>query len=298
MRRTLRIFPIYYLTIFVLLLFSKSTGTNIKADFLYYFTYTSNFLFFKTKEWDGIISHLWTLAVEEQFYLIWPWIILFINRKYLLHSIGIFILIGIVSQYLLSGIKMYAILTFACFDSFGLGALLAWIITYAKDKIAKFYSSLSVITLISTFLFILNIFWSEWLIPFRTIVSIMALWAITYIVLHHETNSLKFKIILNNKMLIFLGKISYGIYLYHNIVPKMLNSKIIDKYFNPLLPDLLNKKYWKILILVENFILVVVVSWLSFVLIEKSFLSLKKYFEFPNKSRAEQKVLRKQVSKV
>jgi len=97
-RRTLRIFPIYYLTIFVLLLFSKSTGTNIQSAFAYFLTYTSNFYFFKIQTWDGMVSHLWSLAVEEQFYLIWPWIILFSNKKYFLHIITIFILIGVLSN--------------------------------------------------------------------------------------------------------------------------------------------------------------------------------------------------------
>ena len=42
-RRALRIFPIYYLTIFLLLLFASSTGTGIKENFLYFVTYKSKF---------------------------------------------------------------------------------------------------------------------------------------------------------------------------------------------------------------------------------------------------------------
>ncbi len=36
-----------------------------------------------TNSWGPYAVHLWTLAVEEQFYIIWPWIILFIPTKYL-----------------------------------------------------------------------------------------------------------------------------------------------------------------------------------------------------------------------
>lgn len=288
-RRTLRIFPIYYLTIFALLLFSKSTGTNIQSAFVYFVTYTSNFYFFNIQGWDGMVSHLWSLAVEEQFYLIWPWIILFSNKKYFLHIISIFIFIGVLSQYLMSGVKMSSVLTFTCFDAFGLGAILSWIITYSNDKLKKFYFIISIVSAISFFFFLLGLIQNKWtFIPLRTIVSLITLWIITYIVIYHNTNSLKFKFILNNRVLIFLGKISYGLYLYHNIIPSTLNSKIINIYINPLLPDLLYKKYWGQLFLLENTILLVVISWLSFIFIEKRFLNLKKYFEYQKENSVQQ----------
>lgn len=294
-RRTLRIFPIYYLTIFALLLFSKNTETDIESAFVYCLTYTSNFYFFYIQRWEGIISHLWSLAVEEQFYLIWPWIILFCNKKYLLHIITIFILIGVLSQYLMSGIKMSSLLTFTCFDAFGLGAFLAWMTTYAKEKLTKFYLIISVIASIATLFFILDAIEQKWtILPLRTIVSFITIWVITYIIIHRETKSLKFKFILNNKILIFLGKISYGLYLYHNIIPGTLNSKIINKYLNPLLPDLLYKKYWGQLFLLENVILLITISWLSFTLLEKRFLNLKKYFDYKNKNSVQKKYLQMQ----
>jgi peptidoglycan/LPS O-acetylase OafA/YrhL len=85
--------------------------------------------------------------------------------------------------------------------------------------------------------------------------------------------------ILNNKVLLFMGRISYGLYLYHNPI-RALNFATINKYLNPMLPDWLWKTNWKYLFLAENLALTVLVSWLSFVLIEKRFLNLKKYFEY------------------
>jgi peptidoglycan/LPS O-acetylase OafA/YrhL len=294
-RRTLRIFPIYYLTIFALLFFSKSTGTNIQSAFVYLVTYTSNFYFFNIQGWDGMVSHLWSLAVEEQFYLIWPWIILFSSKKHFLHIISIFIFIGVLSQYLMGGVKMSSVLTFTCFDAFGLGAILSWVITYSKDKLKKFYLIISMVSAISFFFFIIGLIQNKWtFIPLRTIVSLITLWLITYIIINRDTNSLKFKFILNNRVLIFLGKISYGLYLYHNIIPSTLNSKIINIYINPLLPDLLYKKYWGQLFLLENAILLIAFSWLSFIFIEKRFLNLKKYFEYQNENSVQQKYLQKQ----
>ena len=282
-RRTLRIFPIYYLLIFIMLVFAESTGTHIRYNFVYFLTYSSNFYFFYTQQWDGILSHLWSLAVEEQFYLIWPWIILFANKKYLFPIIIVFILIGTLSQYLLTGVPMGDALTFTCFDAFGFGAILSWIITFASEKLEKFYKIISCISIVFLLLFLLSLVQHECLyIPFRTLVSFMAMWVIAYIILNYEANSLKFKFILNNRILIFLGKISYGMYLYHEIVPNVLNLKIINVYLNPLLPDVLYKTHWEQLYLIENCILLILVSWLSYTFIEKRFLSLKKYFNYEN----------------
>ncbi len=286
LRRTLRIFPIYYLAIFLLLIFAKSTGTNIQSSYIYFLTYTSNFYFYNTQQWDGILSHLWTLAVEEQFYLIWPLIILFINKKYLLHIAALFILTGIISQSVLDGIRMNVILTHTCFDAFGLGAILSWIITYAPEKLKKFYSVITYPAIGCLLLLIHGIVEHKWiLLPQRTLTSVVALWIITYIVLNSDRETFTFKVFLNNRVLMFLGKISYGIYLYHNIIPTMVNLKFINIYLNPLLPDLLFITYWEQLFLLENTMLLITISWLSYTIIEKRFLSLKKHYALQNEKQ-------------
>lgn len=148
---------------------------------------------------------------------------------------------------------------FTCFDAFGLGALLAWMLF--------FYGLVTAIVLV----------------PVRTIVSFIALWLIAYIVLNQENDRLKINAILSNRVLIFLGEISYGIYLYHHIIPTALNLKIINRYFNPLLPDFLYKAHWLKLFVAENTILLIVISWLSYILIEKRFLNLKRQFAYEKK---------------
>lgn len=280
-RITLRIFPIYYLTIFCLLTFSEATGTHIQDAFPYFLTYTSNFYFYILQNWDGMVSHLWSLAVEEQFYLIWPWIILLSDKKYHLGIISFFIFLGIFSHYFLLHETMSSVLTFTCFDAFGLGALLAWVTTYAKEKLKRFFRSVLVVAAAALLVYLIGAMqFNSILIPLRTVVSLGTIVLISYIVIYQENNALQFKIILNNRILIFLGKISYGLYLYHTLVPGLLNSKIINVYFNPLLPDILYKKYWSILYLFENALLLIALAWLSFIFIEKPFLYLKKYFEY------------------
>ncbi|MBI3883306.1 MAG: acyltransferase, partial [Sphingobacteriales bacterium] len=257
-RRSLRIFPIYYLIIFFLLFFQKQTGMDVQSGLVYYLTYTSNFYFFHKGNWDGI-SHLWSLAVEEQFYLIWPWLILFINRKYYLHIILSFIAVSVAAQYFLADVKLSSVLTITCFDAFGLGALLAWVITFRVKELNRFYKGISIAACIAFIFFITGLIQQKWAyIPVRPLISIISLWVITYVVLNQETGKLKFKFFFNNSILIFLGKISYGIYLYHDIIPGTLNAKIINVYFNPLLPDILAKKYWGQLFLIENIILLIV----------------------------------------
>jgi peptidoglycan/LPS O-acetylase OafA/YrhL len=224
-----------------------------------------------------MLSHLWSLAVEEQFYLIWPFVIIFFNKKYLLFAISLFIIIGSVSQHLLTKVPYGSILTISCFDAFGFGALLALVISYAKDRLNYFYKYLSIIALLVFSLFIVGVFY-YWVLPQRTVISIISVWLITYVIVNVQNDTLRLKFLFNNKILLFLGKISYGLYLYHNIIPQLINSQIINKYFNPLLPDILFKKYWGQLYLVENTILLVLISWLSYSFFEVKFLKLKKYF--------------------
>jgi peptidoglycan/LPS O-acetylase OafA/YrhL len=81
-RRTLRIFPIYYLTLIFLYLFSFK---GLDGKTIWYALYASNIYTFIHQKWDGIIGPLWSLAVEEQFYLVWPFLILLVPAKRLMY---------------------------------------------------------------------------------------------------------------------------------------------------------------------------------------------------------------------
>ncbi|TDQ11996.1 acyltransferase family protein [Pedobacter metabolipauper] len=275
-RRTLRIFPIYYLTITILYLIGENTGTDIRSSIGYFLTYTSNFYFFNISAWDGLLSHLWSLAVEEQFYLFWPFLMLYINSKYLRPMIFIFIAVGIGSQYLLQDVPMNRILTITCFDGFGLGALLAWQIRYRS--ISKLYMVLSVACMVAVAVFCFGVYQKQWtFIPLRTLISIISLWIILYIYRYESSDQLRFKFILNNKVLIFLGKISYGLYLYHNMIPVFHNRFLIG-YLGINIPGYFGSYEGKIFQL-ENICLLIGISWLSFVLIENPFLKMKSKFD-------------------
>lgn len=77
-RRTIRIFPIYYLTIFLLYIIGDK---DVHQWFIYCITYTYNYAWNYFNIPVNSISHFWSLGVEEQFYLFWPFIILGLRTR-------------------------------------------------------------------------------------------------------------------------------------------------------------------------------------------------------------------------
>lgn len=272
-KRVLRIFPIYYLTIFFLYFLGNSLPSNIENSIGYHLTYTSNFYFYNAQHWDHVTSHLWSLSVEEQFYLIWPWIVLFINNKFLKNAIYIFIAIGIFSQFMAIN-SWNILLPSSCFDAFGLGALLSWNITFNKSNIKKFYKRLSIVIIpIVCGVFIIGFTFGYLNVKPRFVISLLMFWMLTAIILKKESTSFVFRYLWNNKFLIFLGKISYGLYLYHNILPH------ITVKFREYLPVISQNIHLKTAsYIMWDFALVILISWISFKFIEQPFLRLKKSF--------------------
>jgi peptidoglycan/LPS O-acetylase OafA/YrhL len=280
-RRTLRIFPIYYIVVILLLIFSESTDSSIGTSYPYFFTYTSNFYFFNTGKWDGVLSHLWSLAVEEQFYLLWPSLMLFVGRKYLPYIIYCFIATGLISQFILRNNELGNVFTTTCFDAFGAGALLAWYLVFAPQKIAGLYKVIKVIAIVAFIVFVDGLIQSKGAdIPMqRALISAMVMFIITHIIYKGPQGKLRLSFIWHNRTLIFLGKISYGIYLYHNIVPHY-TAKVVEGYFGFSIKDGLPYKMGYFLMLGVNSIILLALAWGSWILIEKPILSLKKYFNY------------------
>lgn len=86
LRRTLRIFPAFYTYISVIALITWLTPLEITpSQFLAAATYTWNYgglwVIDGTKEGTWFLGHLWTLALEEQFYLVWPFVFVFWRFK-------------------------------------------------------------------------------------------------------------------------------------------------------------------------------------------------------------------------
>jgi len=93
-RRTLRIFPAYYAMLMCIWLASAAGVLNLNAgDLLHAFTYTTDY--HSSRSWW--LGHTWSLAVEEQFYLLWPaTLVLFGPRRGFAIAVGVLLVVPLV----------------------------------------------------------------------------------------------------------------------------------------------------------------------------------------------------------
>src|SRR5436309_834307 len=90
-RRFLRIFPLYYVVVALALICNIAPARQIAIWLL---TYTVNIYFSIVGEFPRHFSHLWSLAIEEQFYLVWPWCILYARQRHLVVMTALMIGLG------------------------------------------------------------------------------------------------------------------------------------------------------------------------------------------------------------
>lgn len=230
-RRTLRIFPIYYLTLFILVLFDVPL---VRAYLPWHLLYLSNVLFVRRPEDMGPTGHLWTLAVEEQFYFCWPFLILLTPYRHVLKVIIGAIVVGLGWKLLvalrpdmLGGYAGGSILTPACFDSLGLGALLAFIehderlIRYRAGilRVALIAGSAIILLQIIAYLAARDLWlWVFWASAYAG-VSLVFMWVVGRAA---EGFNGRLGEVMEWAPLLYVGKISYGIYLYHNFMPGLV----------------------------------------------------------------------------
>jgi len=272
-RRTLRIFPVYYLTIIILYAMNFE---QIRGKVTWFLFYLSNIYFYLNQSWDGALSHLWTLAVEEQFYLIWPLIILLVSRKKLLGTIIIFLITGILFRGILftmsdnspGAFNFISILTPSCIDSFALGGILAYYRIFGNSNFKFETITFRFFLLINIALMIFFLFQEENLFSaslYRFNVSVVALYIISGMSLGYKGILKK---IFENKFLMYLGKISYGMYLFHKFIPVIYARSGFAEISN--LPIRLS----------VYLAMLIILSSLSWYLLEKPVNSLKKYFAY------------------
>lgn len=273
-RRSIRIFPVYFLVLFFVALLNID---NIRSVIGWHITYTSNFLFF-FQGMGNVASHLWTLAVEEQFYFFWPFIILFVPRKFLLPVIFSFIIVAPLFRIIVDTIspsRYINILTPSCFDAFGLGALFAYSGQTIHSYLSRHFKKLVwLLFLLSSFFMLYialtlspaeNIFLRKEMIAFgRLGFSAIALFAIYYT---SKENGIKgmYKKMIESPVILYIGKISYSLYLFHYFLPYLL------KYFGLHLP------FSHINVSIQ-FLILFLLSTVSWYLIEKPANKLKKHF--------------------
>jgi len=268
-RRALRIFPLYFLFLIIyfiiISIFNHSFSLN---SFFYYVVYIQNFAM--TFHWNITgPEHLWSLAVEEHFYLCWPLFVYFVDRKYLYHFIiGMIILSIFIRIYLIHQNLESFYFTFSRLDELSFGCLLALKELRNELSLKKFKFNKTTITIICFFCISILLIWYLLSGAGNNIIQIFKYTILGYIYyifigliiqldMHHCIKKL-----FTSFPLTFSGKISYGLYIYHPLCFLLLNY-VMDNHF-----------------LFLNFLFSIIftylISFISFYYFENPFIKLKK----------------------
>ncbi len=269
-RRILRIFPIYYLLLLVLFLFNYQ---NTRELIGWLSTYSINIYQSITNLYIGNFNHFWSLAVEEQFYLFWPFVILFIPNKHLLKTLILVIVLSIFSKAYTYGFTQnwmaISYFTFNCMYALGFGALLAYLKIDHFSLLKKFigFKSLLIVVLAYIFSLFIQIYfslsWWKYVVD-DVLFSIVA----SQVILIASENGFKgiFKKLLEHPFIVLSGQISYGMYLYHLFIPSEIFKSLNG-----------------VTSLILLFILTFIVSYLSWKFIEQPINHLKQKFPYFSK---------------
>ena len=226
MRRFFRIFPLYYLSIFVLFAIDFE---NTRALFPWLITYTTN-IYQSIHNTDvGSFNHFWSLAVEEQFYLFWPFLVLFVKPKR-----SVLMLISVIAFALLCRSYLYFSLenwratsyfTLSCMHALGIGSLLGYLAVHKPELIKTLSKPIWLVVTGCVYFLLLIVqvvFRVEWYKAVFDDVVFSVL--VGFIILKAADNSFKgsAKFLLENYFVRYSGKISYGLYILHLFVPVLV----------------------------------------------------------------------------
>jgi len=284
-RRILRIFPIYYMMIFLMYLCNYQP---VHDYLIYFLTFTYNYAHALYLIPINALSHFWSLAVEEQFYILWPiFILTFKSKPKLIYTIILMIIIICNIQLFFNifpSISRYNYVgLFPQANALSTGAL--GVFLFKNKRVQDSYIMKSALFEYFVLIFLLLIL----LIPNHDKFILCPFISLYFVLKCSQVGfkSLRINNFLSNKTIIYIGAISYGIYVYHLPLDYFLTKYI----FNPLFWDKINFENLgklRVLELHPWLIKFPVYSILSFLLahfsykfIEKPILTLKdKYFRY------------------
>jgi peptidoglycan/LPS O-acetylase OafA/YrhL len=222
-RRFLRIFPLYYAVLAL-----ASLGLSLAPGVLVsLWTYTFNvYGALKGGLSGSLVSHFWSLAVEEQFYLLWPWVVLCLPRRGVFVAIAVALVAGPLSRHLMftHGFPFDAsrMVTPSCLDLLCGGALVGMLArTHGVAGLAR-HAGTRAFGLVASALAL----WGVWIqtrvegphdASALDVLVVYSRWPFfAWLVLHaaHGLPGLLGRV-LSSHPLGYVGQISYGVYVFH-----------------------------------------------------------------------------------
>lgn len=295
-RRARRLLPAVYFMItvglVVMVLFNEVLLRKSHLDAIFGYIYSSNwwYIFHKLDYFDSFgaqspFKHLWSLAIEEQFYMIFPLLFLLVNRKkkskdgtYKLNKNFLYVVLGLIIVSLIAHILLFDINNISRIyfgtdtRAFSLlvgvvGAILYPMerlhakVTLQQNMIYSAVSLLSISTLITVMIYTSE--YNTWL--YRGGFLLVAVLGLIVIISSGKQHTLMSRL-LSFKPVVFIGKISYSLYLWH--FPVLVLTTPVSEIGNP-----------NIYFVILRVILTFVVAIVSYVFVETPIrkLGFKKY---------------------
>ena len=284
-RRILRIWPLFYFCVFFgFIIFPELKSAfnqtpNENASYISYIFFINNFdILNKGLPDSSILGVLWSVAVEEQFYFIWPLIIYLLPIRFFWIPFIIIIFQTFIFRFFhMNSLEQLEFHSLSCIGDMAIGGLGAWFI-FQKPKFKEYITNLSKIKILIIYsILFFFYFFRKNISSFSDFLLIMerSLIAIIFLFVILEQNFSKNSLFKFSKQKVFskLGKITYGLYCLHFI--GILISLQITKFWG------FNYKLWHVVFLETLLALLIsiIISYLSYQFYEKPFLKLKEKFQ-------------------
>jgi peptidoglycan/LPS O-acetylase OafA/YrhL len=226
-RRALRIFPTYYLLIAIMFI---AGDPSARKYFFPLITYTFNYTIAE-KGLSGIpFIHFWSLCVEEQFYVIWPFIILGLRHRFklLLLTLSFIVVAGWIQMvfHLLPVPVLYDhVGLFPRAYALSLGGLTA--LLCQKYSTAPGWMKHKSFEIIGLLILGASLIWGH---PVMYVIA-PSIAALLLAKIYYQQLQLRpLSQLLQKQWAVYLGRISYGIYLYHIAVSLYFTKYIFNPY--------------------------------------------------------------------
>lgn len=214
-RRTVRIFPLYYAYLAANLVLSIVAGLSV-SGYAYFVLYLGNYRIgnLAPNVPGGIIGHLWSVAVEEQFYLIWPWLIYYVKKPIYL-AVGAIVIAPVFREIIYSYTQnpyMTIVALPSCIDMLGAGAIVA----LTKDRKVLFIMGLIGAAIVAYCFY--EVPFADFAYTDRWVPEAHIMYTGLGLIAAPVIFCAKYISVLRLKPLLFIGRISYGLYMWHLLV--------------------------------------------------------------------------------